>query len=239
MNKKHIQKHAYGIVGNGKASKHFQAYLNLLKIPFALWHRKLKTSPERILKDSTIIFILISDCQIENFIKARPFLKKKNLIHFSGALNTKLAFSMHPFRPLAERKLSLSDYQKIPFIINGKKPFIKKLLPKFKNPFIEVPENKKSNYHALCVMGANFPVILWNKTFNDLNTKFNIPKKDIFEYFRASLDNFIENPNGALTGPLQRKDNHTIKANLNSLKNDPFKNVYTAFKKIYENGENK
>ncbi|MEA3306789.1 MAG: DUF2520 domain-containing protein, partial [Elusimicrobiota bacterium] len=165
------------------------------------------------------------------------FLKKKNLIHFSGALKTKLAFSMHPFRPLSEKKLSLSDYQKIPFIINGKKSFIKNLLPKFKNPFIEIPRNKKNTYHALCVMGANFPVILWNKTFNDLNTKFNIPKKDIFEYFRASLANFIDNPNNALTGPLQRNDKTTITANLKSLKNDPFKNVYAAFKKAYENGE--
>ena len=137
--------------------------------------------------------------------------------------------------PLASRKLSLLDYQRIPFIITEKTALIKKLLPKFKNSFIETPANKKNQYHALCVMGANFPVILWNKSFNDLNNKFNIPKEDIFRYFKASLDNFIENPNTALTGPLQRKDKTTIKANLNSLKNDPFKGVYTAFKKIYPN----
>ncbi|MCG2726543.1 MAG: DUF2520 domain-containing protein [Elusimicrobia bacterium] len=236
MNKRHIHKCAYGIIGNGKASKHLQTYLNLLKIPFALWHRKLKTAPEKILKHSNTIFILITDSQIENFIKANPFLKKKNLIHFSGALDTKLAFSLHPFMPLSVRKLSLSEYQRIPFIINEKKAFIKNLLPKFKNPFIEAPADKKNFYHALCVMGANFPVILWNKSFNDLNSKFGIPKEYIFRYFKASLDNFIENPNNALTGPLQRKDKSTIKANLNSLKNDPFRNVYAAFKKIYASG---
>lgn len=233
MKKIQKAKQSYGIVGNGKASGHLQTYLKLLKIPYILWHRKLKTAPEKILKNSNTIFILITDSQIETFIKNHPFLKKKTLIHFSGALHIKSALSIHPFMPLSKRKLSLSDYQKIPFIINEKKEIIKKLLPDFKNPFIEIPENQKSLYHSLCIMGANFPVILWQKTLNDLNGKFKIPKKYIFKFFRASLDNFIENPDKALTGPLQRKDKAAIMVNLKSLKNDPFKDVYLAFKKAY------
>jgi 2-dehydropantoate 2-reductase len=239
MNKEYTYKYAYGIVGNGRASGHLQAYLNLLKIPFTLWHKKLKTSPEKILESSTLIFILINDSQIKSFIKSHPFLKKKTLIHFSASLNTRLAVSMHPFMALSRRKLSLSDYQKIPFIITENKAFIKKLLPKFKNHFIKIPTKKKNFYHALCVMGANFPIILWDKVFKDLNHKFQIPKKDIFNYFKASLDNFIENPNKALTGPLQRKDTTTMTANLNSLKNDPFKDVYLAFKKTHLNNQRK
>jgi len=233
MTKRHTHKHAYGIIGNGRASKHLQCYLALLEIPFTLWHRKLKTSPDKILKNSNTIFILITDSEIKNFINKHAFLKEKNLIHFSGALNTKIAFSVHPFISLSSRKLSLSNYKKIPFIINEKKELIKKLLPQFKNPFIEAPGKKKNKYHALCVMGANFPAILWKKTFNDLNDNFNIPKEAVFRYFQASLDNFIENPNTSLTGPLQRRDKSTIKANLNSLKDDPFQDIYLAFKKTY------
>jgi len=227
-------KRTYGIAGNGRASTHLQAYFRLLKIPYKLWHRRGRPAPEAALGGCSTVFILISDGAIAPFIAANPFLKKKTLIHFSGSLNVKNAFAMHPFIPLAGRELSLAEYRRIPFALDTGTS-LKKLVPEFSNPVFRINKEDKALYHALCALGANLPVMLWQKAMLDLNVKFGIPREQVRNYFQASLDNFKKSRAAALSGPIARGDTLTVKSDVRALGKDPYAAVYSAFARIHEN----
>jgi predicted short-subunit dehydrogenase-like oxidoreductase (DUF2520 family) len=226
-------KRTYGIAGNGRASTHLQAYFRLLKIPYKLWHRRTGLAPEAALGGCSTIFILVNDGAIAPFIAVNPFLKNKTLVHFSGSLNLKGVFAMHPFMPLCERTLSLGEYSRIPFALDPGVS-LKKLVPEFTNPVFRVKKQEKNIYHALCALGANLPVILWQKTMRELGA-CGVPREQVQRYFQASLDNFREDPGHALSGPICRRDAVTIKSDIKALGKDPFAEVYSVFAKIYEN----
>ncbi len=227
-------KRSYGIAGNGRASTHLQAYFRLLKVPYKLWHRSSGLRPETALGGCSTIFILINDGAIARFISANPFLKTKTLIHFSGSLNIKGAFAMHPFMPLCARPLSLEEYRRIPFALDPGVP-LKKLAPEFSNPVFRIKKSEKKLYHALCVLGANLPVLLWQKTTTALTGELGIPRARVQRYFQAALDNFKEDPARALSGPICRRDAATVASDIKALGKDPFAEVYSAFAKLYEN----
>ena len=223
----------YGIVGNGKASRHLQAYFKLLKIPHVVWHRGSGRPLPAVIGNCRKIFVLIKDSQLENFIRSNPFLKNRVLLHFSGSVELPGVFSLHPFMPLSGRRLALAEYRSIPFALDSGSPSLRDLVPEFKNPCFRVKKGKKPLYHALCVLGGNFPFILWRKALTGLRGEFGIPAKHIRAYFRALLANFESDPESGLSGPLQRKDVKTMKANLKALKGDPFRRVYAAFARAY------
>lgn len=223
-------KSSYGIAGDGRASRHLQAYFRLLKIPFKLWHRRSGLRPEAVLAPCSTVFLLLSDAAIKPFIAANPFLKKKKLIHFSGSLNIKGAFAMHPFRPLASRPLKPAEYRTIPFALDtGIR--LKDLVPEFRNPFFSVDTRRKARYHALCALGANLPVLLWQKAISGLEKEFKVSSSMTRGYLRASMENFAADPAGALSGPIARGDAATVRSNIKALGRDPFAGVYAAFAK--------
>ena len=228
-------KRLYGIAGNGRASFHLQAYFRLLGLPFKLWHRPSGLAPEAVLAPCSTVFVLLSDSAIKPFISANPFLKDKKLIHFSGSLNLTGAAAMHPFMPLASRPLTLAQYKSIPFALQ---PGIalKKLVPEFTNPSFCVRRQDKPLYHALCVLGANLPVLLWSRAGDGLSA-FGVTPTTAAAYFRASLDNFIADPARALTGPIARADAATINSNIKALGRDPYAKVYRAFARAYLRGK--
>ena len=227
-------KTTYGIAGNGRASTHLQAYFRLLKVPYELWHRRSGPEPGKALGGCSTVFILLSDAAIAPFIAANPFLKEKTLIHFSGSLNIEGAFSLHPFRPLCAGTLSLEEYRRLPFALDGGIP-LKKLVPEFRNPVFHINKEDKQLYHALCALGANLPVLLWRKAMKDLGGKFGIPREQVQRFFQASLDNFEEDPARALSGPLSRRDARTVNSDIKALGKDPFAEIYSVFAKTYEN----
>jgi len=230
-------KRLYGIAGDGRASRHLQRYFGLLKIPYKVWHRRSGSTPEAVLAPCSTVFLLLSDSAIAPFITAQPFLKDKKLIHFSGSLSIAGAAAMHPFMPLAPRRLTLAQYRAIPFALEPGVS-LKKLVPEFTNPSFCVRPQDKPLYHALCVIGANLPVLLWNRAQSGLSA-FGVPPAAAAAYFRASLDNFIASPARALTGPIARGDAATVNSNIKALGRDPYAKVYRAFNQAYLRGKDK
>lgn len=227
-------KRSYGIAGNGRASTHLQAYFRLLKVPYKLWHRRSGLRPEAVLGGCSAVFVLLKDEAIVPFIAANPFLKNKTIVHFSGSLEVKGVFTLHPFMPLRERALSLAEYRRLPFALDPGVS-LKALVPEFSNPVIRIKKGEKKLYHALCALGANLPVILWQKAMLDLNGKFGIPRARIQDYFQASLDNFGKDPARALSGPIARGDGATVAADIKALGRNSFGKIYSAFAETYEN----
>jgi hypothetical protein len=224
-------KRSYGIAGNGRASAHLQAYFRLLKVPYKLWHRRSGLTPEAVLAGCSTVFILIKDSEIAPFIAAHPFLKDKKLVHFSGSLTVEGAAAMHPFMPLAARPLTLAAYRAIPFALEPGVS-LKALVPEFSNPVFTVRREDKPLYHALCAMGANLPVLLWQRTLAGL-AAFGVPRAAAQAYFRASLDNFAADPAAALTGPIARGDSATVAADIRALSPDPFAEIYRSFARTH------
>ncbi len=221
----------YGIAGAGRASAHLQAYFRLLKIPYKVWDRRSGLSPGEVFASCPAVFLLLSDAAIQPFIAANPFLRAKRLIHFSGSLSLKGAYAMHPFRPLSPRELTLAEYQAIPFVLEPGVS-LKKLVPEFSNPVLRVSREQKQLYHALCALGANMPVMLWQKALSGL-AQFGVTREEAVRYFQASLDNFASSPDSALTGPIARGDEATVNSDISALGDGPYAKIYSAFAKAY------
>ncbi len=225
-------KRLYGIAGDGRASRHLRRYFRLLGLPYKLWHRRLGKTPGAVLAPCSTVFVLLPDAAILPFINSNPFLRKKTLVHFSGSLTLPGVRAMHPFRPLSGRLLDLAAYRAIPFAVEPGFP-LKRLVPEFGNPSFTVRPEDKPLYHALCVLGANLPVLLWSRAAAGLSA-FGVSRAAAGDYFRSSLDNFAADPERAFTGPIARGDRATVAANIKALGRDPYAGVYKAFAGAYK-----
>lgn len=224
----------YLIIGNGRMACHFAHYLSLKAIPFEQWHRKTPLSDlEGKLQNNSVIFLLINDAALEEFYQAHPSLQQKTVVHFSGALEIPGLISAHPLMTFTPQLYDLALYEKLSFVMTDKKWSFKKIIPELENASYYIEPQHKAYYHALCVLGGNFPQILWQKLFNGLQ-ELELPASMAELYLKKVLENFLQNPQGALTGPLARRDVKTIESNLDSLEEDPFQNIYQSFADLFE-----
>jgi predicted short-subunit dehydrogenase-like oxidoreductase (DUF2520 family) len=224
----------YGIVGDGKLARHLIHYFNLLRIPYRQWSRRGQSNPQETFAPCSTILIAIKDSAIESWAREyrghHPTPPQK-LIHFSGALTMDVASGMHPLMTFSTGFYELADYQKIPFVCEEGPLKFSDVFPDLKNPHFTIKAQDKAYYHALCVIGGNFSVILWNKLFEEFKTRFQLPPEVAFPYLERITRNLESDSRQALTGPLQRKDLETIHKNLESLKGDSFQGIYQAFAK--------
>jgi predicted short-subunit dehydrogenase-like oxidoreductase (DUF2520 family) len=225
---------SYGVVGDGRVAKHFSNYLRLLNIPFKTWSRR---KPETSLADCTVILILISDSQIENFFKENEsWMKTKTVIHFSGSLSLENIFGYHPLMTFTNDLYDLETYRKIVFIGEKGATDFKTVFPQLNNKYFVISKEAKALYHAMCVMSGNFTVLLWQNFFQQLKTQWDIPESAAFPYLEQVTKNLMNSSNIALTGPLQRKDFLTIERNQKALAestNPKLKEIYNAFVETY------
>jgi hypothetical protein len=239
-----------GIVGSGRAAKHFIYYLSLLEIPFTQWSRgkfqgNLKIIPqiksevkeelqvEEVLRDCETIVVLISDSEIENFITSTPWENTHRFVHFSGSLVSELAVGFHPLMTFGDHLYDIELYKNILFVGEKGAPFLNEIFPKLSNPFTQILKELKPRYHALCVSAGNFTTILWQKFFGDFEKLFSIAPENAFPYLERITENLKTNWKTALTGPLARRDFITIEKNLASLSGDSFEALYKSFLSFY------
>jgi hypothetical protein len=225
----------FGIVGDGRVARHFTHYLGLLGLPFGTWSRRTgDKSPGEALAPCGTVLLLISDDAIVPFAEAWPDPGRKRFVHFSGSLVTPVAEGAHPLMTFGEKLYDLPTYRSVPFVLeSGRTPFAE-LLPGLPNPSFTVPPADRPYYHALCVMAGNFSVILWRKLFDDLRDRWGIPPSAALPYLKQVAANLGADPGRALTGPLARKDRDVIATNLRALEGDPFRDIYAAFVRAYE-----
>ncbi len=224
-----VPKKKYTIIGNGKLAKHFVHYFERLDIDFNCWHRKQPLHHlKRKIKNSDHILLMITDGAIECFVKAHHFLHTKSLIHFSGSLVLDSVIGCHPLMTFSEKLYDDSTYYKIPFICDNAHSF-KELFPQLPNTVHHVSNHDRAYYHALCVIAGNFTQTLMQHTSHQMSEELNLPVDILFPYLLQNTKNFINNPEQAATGPLQRNDFTTVKKNLQSLKNNPLEPIYQTF----------
>lgn len=224
----------YAIIGNGRMARHMCHYLSLLNIPHQQWSRQSSASLEASVSDCHHVLLLISDQAIEPFIQAHACLKDKCLVHFSGALTTRLAHAAHPLMTFSESLYRQEDYRKVVFVIEHKGPEFSKLCPGLPNQSYSIPVSQKPLYHSLCVLSGNFTTILWQKVFHEFEEKLQLPREVLYPYLEKTMQNLMSGRQDVLTGPIARNDTTTIDANITALTDDPFQQVYQAIVEAYK-----
>lgn len=229
------------LIGSGKVAHHFSHYLKLLNMPHQIWSRKCDPHFEmlqNVIEKSNRILLLISDEAIEEFIKKYIPNKKKIIIHFSGQLLTPHAYGLHPLMTFSKQLYDLKTYQSIPFIMDKGTPSLKFLLPGLPNSSYVIQSELKALYHSLCVMSGNFTCLLWQKLFDDFETKLKLPKETAMPFLKQIYKNLSTHAEDALTGPLERQDKMTISKNLHALQHDPYQKIYQSFVAMYQTKDN-
>jgi hypothetical protein len=225
----------YLLIGNGRVARHMAQYFHLLKFPFMTWQRnQSQTDLHELLQQATHVLLLINDNAIQDFADKNLQTHNGVHIHFSGSLVSANVYGAHPLQTFNNAYYTLEEYQSIPFILDDNAPELADLLPGLNNSYARLNPENKTRYHALCVLSGNFSCLLWQKLFNDLEGKLNIPKQMAFEYLRQQTQNLITDSANALTGPLVRNDRETIDKHLAVLSNDEFKEIYESFVNCYD-----
>lgn len=237
------------IIGNGKVARHMVDYFELIGQPYTQWcrnesatntsklaHFKYKLKKIFQSKQDSLsiavdgidrVLVLIPDDQIESFIASNPILANKTCVHFSGSLNTTLAIGCHPLMTFSAKKYDLQTYQNIPFVVDEGVEF-GALFPLFKNSVHTIKAEHKALYHAYCVMAGNFSQMLW-KTISSEMSGIGLPAGIMSQYLQQNTQNFINDPENSITGPLVRGDAQTVKKHQHALHNQPLGDIYQAF----------
>jgi len=219
------------ILGNGRLGKHLAYYFDLIDQDFNIWTRNSNEALNSTVAESHAVLICFPDDVIDLFIKSNiETLKDKILIHFSGALESKYAIGAHPLMSFPEDVyFDLETYQSIHFITDEDFPGWNRVAPKVTNITHRISTEKKALYHSLCVLSGNFSMMLWNKLFEDLETKLGISRQAAFPYLVQIFESTLMDSKKNMTGPLVRNDRQTIKKNIAALEGDSFQSVYRSF----------
>lgn len=197
------------------------------------WYRGQTRTAEQALFSANVVLILINDDEIESFIKKNKWLSNKTVIHCSGSLFTKLAQGFHPHFNFTQQLYKEETYEKIPFVTDKGGKSFREIFPNLDNPCFEIAKKDRALYHALSVISGNFPTLLWQAVNRTYMKKLKLPDTFFAPYIQNCVEQFIEDPDNALTGPLVRGDKKTIQKNINALKGSPLQDLYKIFVKQY------
>ncbi len=226
----------YLIIGNGRVAKHLLNYFSLLGLQNQQYHYKEPIELlDQKLQNSTHVLVLIKDDVIEDFIKTKLLDKCANklIIHCSGALESKYAYSAHPLMAFGDKLFDLETYKSVPFICESGSLKFKHLMPNVPNKDYYIDPSNKTYYHALCAIANNFTTILWQEVKNRFETQLKMDFKVMLPIMHQTIKNINDDIDNALTGPLKRNDNLTINKHLESLKNDELSSLYQEFVELY------
>jgi hypothetical protein len=223
---------AYLLIGSGRLARHLEFYFRSLNLNFTVWSRKqdsleLKT----LIASSTHVLLAISDQALGSFYQNNLSNCNLPIVHFSGALELEGTTSAHPLMTFGHDLYPATFYQKIHFVLS-KNVQLNGVLPGLPNSFSFLPSELKSRYHAACVLGGNFTTLLIQKMLAEF-AQMQVPKSAAESYINKILENVLQNPEMALTGPLARKDYKTVQKNMEALEHDPFLKIYQAFVQTY------
>lgn len=226
------QNDALLLIGSGRLARHLHFYLEDSTTKFLTWSRRENSEQDlhTKLRQSRAVALAISDHALGGF--ADRFLKDFTgpKLHFSGAWHRDDLWAAHPLMSFGPELYPKEFYPKIHFTLTGFES-LQQVFPHWTNPTTLIEAKDKARYHALCVLGGNFPVLLWHKMETDLKA-LQIPEESIRLYIERVSQNYLSLGQNALTGPLIRKDEQTIQQNLQALADDPWQGVYQAFREV-------
>ncbi len=157
----------------------------------------------------------------------------KAAIHFSGAARIEGVYAFHPLYSFPQTVVPAATMKQVAFACPKGGPSFGDIFPGAENPNFEIADKDRARYHALAVLSGNFAAYLWNETAKELSEFSGLkPETVMGGYLSSIIDRFLESPEGSLTGPVARKDEKTVAANLDALSSTPkLRGLYEAFLK--------
>lgn len=235
----------FAIVGDGRLARHLRHYLELEGQSTAAWARNARSGfnshphpdNEQRLRQTVAsadrVLLLVSDDALAPLLRQYSFLHRHTLIHCAGAISIPGVAGAHPLMTFGHTLYERTDYQAIPFMVEEGHQ-LADLFPGLSNPSYSIAPEHKALYHALCVMAGNFPQLLWQTVGAQLHAQLDLPPQALSSYLQRSLDNFIKDPQDALTGPLARQDQATLQRNQSALGASPLGELYAAFVALHQ-----
>lgn len=243
----------YALLGNGRLATHLRTYFAALKLPFVCWSRcgapQANTLAEiadprlrlhQTLKAADVALVLLSDTVIAPFVADCTDITNDhnltlNWVHCAASVVTKQALCAHPLMTFSYQPYPLATYRNMAFACADPVLF-SRLFPMLPNTVFALSPQNQPLYHALCVMAGNFPQVLWQQCQNRFDA-LDVPREALAVYLRQVLENFLAQPNNALTGPLARGDTASIERNLSTLEDAGHTaqaDLYRAFVRLHE-----
>lgn len=204
-----------------------------------LTHSHPFSSVEELMNNSHMIWITTPDDQIEAVVRQisdLPVLRKneKLVLHASGVHSLALLSPLkengyntacaHPLLAFGDPVLAQEKLNNVWFAIEKQGEENRALTDFFKacgNQTLSIDPDKKRLYHAAACVLSNYLVTLLDASYK-IFEKSGIAEEDIHEATKPLLESVILNLKGkdckeALTGPIKRGDENTIRMHLESL----------------------
>lgn len=202
------------------------------------------TDMNQLVEDSDVLFLTVSDGQIENVWNQlkdshfsnhkeglNPFLRGKIVCHCSGALSSEVfsdiadtesyAYSIHPLFAVSDKYKSYKELSNSYFTIEGspeKIGEIKSLFEDFGNNVCVISKNDKIKYHGAAAIASNLVAGLIGMS-ERLLEECGFDKKSahmaLAPIIKGNINHIIDDGVvGALTGPIERNDVNTVRKHL-------------------------
>ncbi|KRQ86742.1 Ketol-acid reductoisomerase [Caloramator mitchellensis] len=243
-----------GFIGAGKVGSAFGRYLKENGLDIAgFYSRSIESSQsaaeftgskamdiEELVNDCNYIFITTPDGVIsEVWERIKKYdLKGKNIFHMSGCLGSDIfqgakhldadTYSLHPLFPFTDRNC-FTFLNEVVFSVEGENiDKIKYFLNAAKLKYFVIDNKNKAKYHAAAVFASNYIVSI-AKIAKEILLDCGMDEKyivdAIYPLMKGAVSNIREKGiEGALTGPILRRDAGTIKLHLDNL--DDFEHIY-------------
>lgn len=221
------------IAGAGRLSHHLRHYLNSKSISWELWSRA--DSPASLLEmaaRSSLACLAVKDDAIEAVAARLPAALPK--IHFSGLFYHPEILGVHPLMTFGPDLLAPEIYARIPLIVDGETS-VTAWLRTQENPVFPIEGAKKPLYHCLSHLAGNYSKFLWEEISQTFEKKLGLPRRILGPYLEQVLVQVMSGQSDVQGGPFGRKDEKTISAHLESLKDFPhLKPAYEQFYKSFQ-----
>ena len=194
---------------------------------------------DNFIKEADLILITTPDQAIKK--EARELFdldlikNKATLVHLSGALDSDILatkgdktygrLSLHPLQSIANVKQGINKLPDSFFTIEGNSLGIKKgeeILTALEVDYKIISKEAKPLYHAAACVASNYLVAIVDlaiKMMQEVGISNDDALSALLPLVKGSVENIAQaNPAQALTGPLARGDEETIKEHLASLK---------------------
>lgn len=195
-------------------------------------------SLEELSSYSDMIWITTNDDSIEGVGGQLAQLKNISegmiIAHASGAHSSEILlelkqkgcfiYSIHPLQAFAQFETALEELKATVFTIEGDEErlsIIKEIFNKTNNPHFIIQKEGKALYHAGACVLSNYLITLVDVAFK-LFQQAGIDRSEIFEatlpLIMGTLKNIqVKDTRDALTGPIQRGDEETIKNHIKAI----------------------
>ncbi len=215
----------YLVVGAGRMAANLMAYLKTTDCAFAQWSRRAdgEATLETATESADIVLLAVSDRVIAELAeRVHAANCDTAIVHFSAVVDAQHAGVLHPPIAFPPEPLSSDFLKSIPFVqIEGGVRF-GDIFPKWTNPVFTINGEDRALYHAILVLAGNLPQLLWSKAAAVLDHEAGLDPMAILQPYIASNAELLKGyPAPTFGGPVARRDEVTIAANLAALDDFP------------------